>query len=445
MKKILFSIMILLLIAGEIQAHIIGSVTRVKGLVQADRLGDEVNLILGSNIENKDIIRTENKSLLRAQMIDGGVVVIGENSVFVFKKYNFSDYYDNGQIGAHMSLRKGFFRIKTGQIGKLAPRHFRVDTKTAVIGIRGTNFYALVDKNHEEIGVLRGKIFVDTASRRFYLDSGERVVKKRRKWHKEKIPEKILLASKGGVLKLQRAVSGIGQCPRGKVWSQYLKKCILAPESDDFLEEPNLNECRNPSMVFDPETQKCVCPAGTTWSKVMRKCVTKAQRVEYCKRKYPGSIPALTEKECECPKSTWWSSKYHRCITPTEYCRREIRGSVPVFLESGEIDCECPKGYYLGRKTRKCYRYTPKPHKTSKPKPIKKPHHHVTRARTRPKPRPRPTSACRASRPLPAQHTYRRERPNYIVPALIGAAIVGGAIAIHHYNKKKHRKHRHRR
>jgi hypothetical protein len=419
MKKNSFRLLFILLIGlGEaLSANVIGSVTRLKGVAQVDRMGGVFNASVGTNIQNKDIITTQNNSLIKVQMIDGGVVNIGENSIFGFEQYSF-----NNNIKAHMVLQRGFFRIKSGKIGKLAPRKFRVDTKTAVIGIRGTDFYALVNGNREDIGCMKGEIFVDTPKQRFNLKAGERVVKKRGIWQKKAIKAEVEGVPFNRVLGFQRALMNKGKrvCPAGQIWSPYLKKCILAPD-DTPITQTNLAPCKE-SMVRDPQTNMCVCPSGTTWSNAMNMCVTKDQRRQYCQRTYPGSIPALNERECECPKSLWWSETYQRCIDPVDYCQRRVEGSIPVFTRDNEISCECPKGYYLGKRTNKCYRYSPKPHRVHH----RRPHRVVHR------------------RPQRVVHEVHHHKPNYIVPALIGAAIIGGAIISHHHHRK-HRRHHHRR
>ncbi len=330
--EVLKLIFILLIgLGGVVSANVIGSITKLKGVAQIDRMGGDLRAAVGTNIQNKDIISTKHNSFVQVQMIDGGVVNIGENSIFRFAQYSFNDK----KIKAHMVLQRGFFKIKSGQIGKFAPRNFRVDTKTAVIGIRGTNFYALIKGQKEDIGCFRGQIFVDTPTKRFIVNAGERVVKRGNRWQKMPIPQNLMKFSKNKILKLQRALSGNSRrCPPGKIWSNYMNRCILSPNSNPQTPPiSNLTPCK-PTMIRDPHTNKCVCP-----------------------------------------KSLWWSETYQRCIDPVEYCQRRIKGSIPVFTRDNQIRCECPKGYYLGRNTNRCYRYSPRPYRVIHHRPHRVVHH----------------------------------------------------------------------
>ena len=76
-----------------------------------------------------------------------------------------------------MHSRHGFFRSVTGEIGKLAPERFRVTTKSATIGIRGTDFEGYTGGEKERFICNRGAIFIQTPQgERFTLEAGEFIV-----------------------------------------------------------------------------------------------------------------------------------------------------------------------------------------------------------------------------------------------------------------------------
>ena len=179
-------LLLLLCISTMIFASI-GNVAALKGVVKVKRDTGTINAKYGLAIEEKDVIFTKNNSKVQIILKDETIVTIGENS-----KYSFSEYaFDNkSNAKAKMKLDRGFFRVITGKIGKIAPERFKVETKSATIGIRGTNFFALVNKQKEEIGCISGKIFIMTNEmKRFSLPAGQMALLQSDKtWRKRAIP-----------------------------------------------------------------------------------------------------------------------------------------------------------------------------------------------------------------------------------------------------------------
>ena len=135
----------------------IGNVSAVKGVAKIERNTKSIAIKYGSAIEERDKIVTQNKSKVQIILKDQTVVTIGENSKYSFDEYKF-DTKANSK--ANMKLSHGFFRVVTGKIGKIAPERFKIQTKSATIGIRGTHFFGLVKRKYEEVGCIRGKISV---------------------------------------------------------------------------------------------------------------------------------------------------------------------------------------------------------------------------------------------------------------------------------------------
>lgn len=133
----------------------IGNVAALKGDANIVRQGKTLKIISGIELEVKDKIITSSKSLVQVILKDDTVVTIGPNSSFVFDAYQF-DTKENTKVTMHID--RGFFRSVTGKIGKIAPERFKVKTVSATIGIRGTDFSALVSENKEIISCYRGKI-----------------------------------------------------------------------------------------------------------------------------------------------------------------------------------------------------------------------------------------------------------------------------------------------
>lgn len=121
-------------------------------------------------IEEKDEIFTKNG---KVQMIfnDKTIITIGKNT-----NVKVSKYLDDGkQSKASFSIPNGAFKIITGAIGKASPEKFKIKTKTATIGIRGTIILGGISKTYEKIGCIDGEI--DVVSNR--VSSSNKTPKKR--------------------------------------------------------------------------------------------------------------------------------------------------------------------------------------------------------------------------------------------------------------------------
>lgn len=74
---------------------------------------------------------------------DGTKIVVGPSSRLDVKEFHFDSTTQDG--GMLVSLLRGSLRMITGLIGKTHPDAVRVETPTAVIGIRGTDFIVQTD------------------------------------------------------------------------------------------------------------------------------------------------------------------------------------------------------------------------------------------------------------------------------------------------------------
>jgi len=163
----------------------IGNVAAVKGSVVIQRHAKSIPAKYGTAIEEKDTIVTRNNSKIQIILKDETIVTIGKNSSYTFKAYRFHTKKDSE---ATMKLHHGFFRVITGKIGKIAPEHFKVEGKSATIGIRGTHFYGLVRSKVEEYGCIHGRISLLTRSAgKVSLVAGEMMTLKNHLWKRGSI------------------------------------------------------------------------------------------------------------------------------------------------------------------------------------------------------------------------------------------------------------------
>lgn len=101
-----------------------------QGNTQPARPGDAVNvrqrIVTGAQAGASVVLR------------DGTTLVIGPQSSFDLQTFRYDPRTHEGSVIG--TLARGTLRMITGLIGKASPDAVRIDTPTATIGIRGTDF-----------------------------------------------------------------------------------------------------------------------------------------------------------------------------------------------------------------------------------------------------------------------------------------------------------------
>jgi hypothetical protein len=132
----------------------IGTVSLVEGKATILRNGQTLGANMGDKIENKDVISTQVNSKIKITFIDNTIVTIGKESSLNIEEYIFNT--STKEAKTELNVLKGAFHTITGEIGKVNPDKFKLKTKSASIGIRGTEFYG--DENR--IVCTQGRIIV---------------------------------------------------------------------------------------------------------------------------------------------------------------------------------------------------------------------------------------------------------------------------------------------
>lgn len=131
------------LFAAAAHAESAGQVLFAYGETLALRAGHIVRLMAGAPIESGDQIHTGAESYLQIRFTDWGVMSLRPRTDFVVEDYA----YEQGQGGrerAFFVLLRGGLRSLTGLIGHGDRSHYRLRTRTAYIGIRGTHYSVLM-------------------------------------------------------------------------------------------------------------------------------------------------------------------------------------------------------------------------------------------------------------------------------------------------------------
>lgn len=130
----MFRLILILLIPSFLLAHI-AEVMGLKGDVTLISKQQKRPLQLHDKLDTGMQIQSASGSKATLHFNDGTVVNIGSNSSFTIVNY------DSGlDPVAEFFVDWGSFKVLTGKIAKIAPLRFKVRTKTATIGVRGTYF-----------------------------------------------------------------------------------------------------------------------------------------------------------------------------------------------------------------------------------------------------------------------------------------------------------------
>lgn len=137
----------------------IGQIVALKGDVELLRDSVKSKLVIKDKILEKDYISTLDNSRTQILLEDKTIITIGENSQFDVQNYLFENN-DNNKSNADFNFIKGTFRIITGEIGKINPKKFNLETKSSSIGIRGTEIFLELDPEKEKVICTQGTIEV---------------------------------------------------------------------------------------------------------------------------------------------------------------------------------------------------------------------------------------------------------------------------------------------
>jgi hypothetical protein len=133
----------LLLAAAGGQAQTAGEVEFARGVGFAQTPGENPRTLgRGMQLKEGDRLTTADGASAIIKLADGTRMTVRPNSELVLQQYQFKENApDNSML---MQLVRGGFRAVTGLISKTSPNAARVQTNTATIGIRGTDFDARV-------------------------------------------------------------------------------------------------------------------------------------------------------------------------------------------------------------------------------------------------------------------------------------------------------------
>ena len=130
----------------------IGGIEEHKGSGGITRLGENITTELGLGIQQLDHVETAQGRML-LKFLDDSVVRLTEHTEVTLTKY----YYDPNKkddASMTMSFVSGTARFSTGRLGLVPKENIKIETPTATIGVRGTDFTTSVDELGRSLVIL---------------------------------------------------------------------------------------------------------------------------------------------------------------------------------------------------------------------------------------------------------------------------------------------------
>jgi len=146
----------------------VGSIKEIKGKVEVLREKKIMKAFLNMEVETNDTVITYSNSKAKIIFKDNTIITIGQNSTFKIKEYLLGQ-----QPKARFQFLRGTFISVTGKIGKIAPNRFKLETKNATIGIRGTIVFGKMYLTGDIIGCSEGLISVEKNGKSVLVKPGE--------------------------------------------------------------------------------------------------------------------------------------------------------------------------------------------------------------------------------------------------------------------------------
>ena len=148
-------------------AEQIGQVSRIQAAAQAETDGALRALAPDAPIHLNDIVTTGDGARLEITLIDGSRITVGARARVIIDGF----LYQPAQTGARLEASvEGAFRFISGGIGRTVGNRVALRTPFAIIGVRGTDFWAGPVDDVSGVVLFEGAVTVSAADAQVTLD-----------------------------------------------------------------------------------------------------------------------------------------------------------------------------------------------------------------------------------------------------------------------------------
>jgi len=165
MRAIFILSAMILFFAVAAQAAVVGRFTMVTGQVDLLRQGKlpAVPVKVQDGVEPGDVIRTKSKSKAQVQFVDETTLTLAPESRVAVADFVYAP--ESKERRAVLRLFRGLAHTVVSRILQIQEPEFIMQTMTAVIGVRGTNFHTLLTPNCAYVYLKRGRLSTASANR----------------------------------------------------------------------------------------------------------------------------------------------------------------------------------------------------------------------------------------------------------------------------------------
>ena len=142
---------LLLLLVSSLARAEIGSVVDLSGTAIIKRGKETITVSKGTLVETNDKVETKN-GVVNIKFKDNTTVKVTENSALVIDDFVYDPKSNAGKLG--LKAAAGTVRYVSGNIAHNNPNSVKINTPTAAIAVRGTDFVMAVDETGKSLIML---------------------------------------------------------------------------------------------------------------------------------------------------------------------------------------------------------------------------------------------------------------------------------------------------
>jgi hypothetical protein len=269
--RLLVIILTLAVLAAPLSTHasVVGRFTLIKGQVDVLRGGKIPGIAakVQDGVEPGDVIRTKSGAKAQLSMVDASVITLAPESRLAIADYQYNPAREERR--AVLRLFRGLVHTVVNRIIKTEEPDFIMETHTATLGVRGTDWYTLLGPNSTGVYLPRGILGVSsnllTVPALLRLQSGQftQVLQGKQPSLPQVLTPEILRMLER-LMDTGLSEGGLGSLPDRGTGAQYQTPLTLPGSPDEKLLQQTIPPVLVPQHQMAPPVQPTTPPAQPT-------------------------------------------------------------------------------------------------------------------------------------------------------------------------------------